>query len=325
MRDLMQLVQICKGRNIYIQTHNFPDPDAIASAFGLQRLLQKFDVDSTLCYAGRIDKLSAYKMLDVFAIKMYSYEELSTRMRQDDAIICVDSQKNGGNITDFIGDEIACIDHHPTFVEVKYEYSDIYITGACASIIADYYRELDIVPDKDVATALMYGLRMDTLQFSRGVTPLDIKMFGYLFPYSDPDVLAQLERNNLELKDLQAYGAAIDSITIFNKVGFVSIPFSCPDGLIGALSDFVLALEEVLVAIVLCKREDGIKFSVRSEIPGVHAGHLTRAALAGYGDGGGHQAMAGGLVRNEQLDSLGQFVDDFFRERFLEELDKLDK
>ncbi len=317
MRDFKQLVQVCEGRKVYIQTHNFPDPDAIASAFGLQRLLAHFDVEATLCYAGRIDKLSAFKMLDAFKIKMFSYEELSGQMKEKDAIICVDSQKNGGNITDFVGDEVACIDHHPTFVEVDYQYEDICITGACATLIANYYKTLEITPDKEVATALLYGLRMDTLQFSRGVTPLDIEMFGFLFPFSDREKLSQLERNNLELQDLQAYGAAIDSITIFNKVGFASIPFSCPDGLIGALSDFVLALEEVLVAVVLCKREDGIKFSVRSEIPQVHAGHLTRAALAGYGDGGGHQAMAGGLVRNEQIEQLGQYPEQVFRDRFL--------
>ena len=28
-----------KNHNVYIQTHNFPDPDAIASAFGLQQFL----------------------------------------------------------------------------------------------------------------------------------------------------------------------------------------------------------------------------------------------------------------------------------------------
>lgn len=32
----MELVEILKGHKTYIQTHNFPDPDAIASAFGLQ-------------------------------------------------------------------------------------------------------------------------------------------------------------------------------------------------------------------------------------------------------------------------------------------------
>lgn len=37
MNDLHKLADLCKGKHIYIETHNIPDPDAIASAFGLQR------------------------------------------------------------------------------------------------------------------------------------------------------------------------------------------------------------------------------------------------------------------------------------------------
>ena len=40
MKKLQSLIDLCKGRRVYIQTHNFPDPDAIASAFGLQRFLE---------------------------------------------------------------------------------------------------------------------------------------------------------------------------------------------------------------------------------------------------------------------------------------------
>ena len=63
-----------------------------------------------------------------------------------------------------------------------------------------------------MATALLYGLKMDTLNLARNVTALDIEMLGYLFPYCDPDTLADLERNNMEFTDLKAYGAAIENI-----------------------------------------------------------------------------------------------------------------
>ena len=115
MNDFSQLASLCLGKHIYIQTHNFPDPDAIASVFGLQRLLSLYDIPSTLCYDGRIDKLSASKMLEAFQIEMCPYEQLRPNMTEEDYIICVDAQKHSGNITDFVGNEMACIDHHPTF------------------------------------------------------------------------------------------------------------------------------------------------------------------------------------------------------------------
>ena len=39
MTKLDELVTQINREHVYIQTHNFPDPDAIASAFGLQELL----------------------------------------------------------------------------------------------------------------------------------------------------------------------------------------------------------------------------------------------------------------------------------------------
>lgn len=321
MSSFMDLVTLCRGHKVYIQTHNFPDPDAIASAFGLQKLLENYDVPSELCYDGRIDKLSASKMLDTFQISMQPYETLRPNLREEDYIICVDSQKHGGNVTDFIGNEVACIDHHPTFVPMEYQYQDIRITGACASLIAEYYKLAGIQPDRNVATALLYGIKMDTLQFTRGVTELDIRMFEFLFLHCDQEKLAGIERNNMEFNDLKAYGAAIESIELYDKVGFSCIPFSCPDALIAILSDFILALVEVEVAVVFSYRAEGIKLSVRSENPKIHAGNLIHAALDGIGNGGGHAGMAGGLIRKEQEPLLGRYPNDTIRNLFLQALD----
>ena len=318
MSEWKDLIALCQGYHVYIQTHNFPDPDAIGSAYGLQKLLEMYGVSSTICYDGRIDKLSASKMLDTFDIKMLSYGEISGDMQETDRIICVDSQKNAGNVTDFIGDEIICIDHHPTFVPIEYRYQDIRLTGACATLIAEYYTLAGKEPDRDTATALLYGIKMDTLQFTRGVTELDIEMFRFLFPLCDQEKLADLERNNMEFTDLKAYGAAIESIELYDKVGFSCIPFSCPDALIAILSDFILALIEVDVAVVFSFREDGAKLSVRSEDPDVHAGNLLHEALQSVGSGGGHATMGGGFIGKDQLPQ--NYPDEFIRDLILKAL-----
>ena len=322
MSKLSDLVALCQGHTVYIQTHNFPDPDAIASVFGLQKMLELYGVKSILCYDGRIDKLSASKMLDAFQIQMLPYERLVSDMQQTDRIICVDTQKHAGNVTDFVGDEVACIDHHPTFVPIEYKYQDIRITGACATLIAEYYALSGKTPDSDVATALLYGLKMDTLQFTRGVTELDIRMFEFLFPLCDQEKLAGLERNNMEFADLKAYGAAIESIELYDKTGFSCIPFPCPDALIAILSDFILALIEVEVAVVFSFREDGVKLSVRSEDPAVHAGDLLHEALKDIGNGGGHASMGGGFISKDRLPELGHYPKDFIRNLFLNTMAK---
>ncbi len=317
MADIRDLIALCEGKRVYVQTHNFPDPDAIGSAFGLQRLFSHYGVESKICYDGRIDKLSTSKMLELLGIEMFSGEELANELREDDCIICVDSQKLGGNMTDFTGDEIAAIDHHPTYVEVPYGYADIRKVGACATIIAMYYRDLGLDPEPVAATAMLYGIKMDTLNFTRGVTEEDIRAFSFLLPLSDKGIMAQMEHSQLEFRDLRAYGAAIENIRVYGCYGFSRIPFSCPDAMVAILSDFILSLVEVEVAVIYCVRKDGLKLSVRSERDDVDAGELTRRALDGIGNGGGHATMAGGLIPTASLPLLGNYPDDFLRERFL--------
>lgn len=325
MSTFHDLIDLCQGKNIYIQTHDFPDPDAIASAYGLQKLLGLMGIYSEICYAGKINKLSIRKMQEAFDIEMYSCEQLKKKMKETDYIICVDSQKNAGNITGFTGNEIACIDHHPVFANAQYQYLDIRFTGACATIIANYYFTLQCEPDKNTATALLYGIKMDTLQFTRGVTSLDITMYGFLHPLCDQEKLNRLRRNNVELKDLKAYSAAFDNIRLCGKNGFAYIPFACSDALIATISDFILSLAEVNIAIVCALRQDGIKISVRSELLTVHAGRLIKEAIKGLGDGGGHADMAGGLISEENIDLLGNFPDYKIMDLFMKVIEKADQ
>ncbi len=320
---ISQLISICRGHKVYIQTHNIPDPDAIGSAFGLQQLLRECGLDSTICYDGDIDKLSSSKMLDMFGIEMFPDQDLAGDMKAEDYIICVDSQKSAGNITDLAGDEIAAIDHHPTTgknADVPYLYKDVRIVGACCTIITEYYQDLGLTPSGDVATALLYGIKMDTLQFSRGVTDEDIAAFAYLNALADEQQIASLEMNNIEFPDLKSYGAAINNIQVFDYLGVSYIPFACPDTMVSIVADFILSLIEVEVAVIYCERPDGLKFSVRSERNDVNAGELIAKALEGLGGGGGHATMAGGRIPAANLGKLGDFRHNAITERFIKAL-----
>lgn len=191
------------------------------------------------------------------------------------------------------------------------------MTGACSSIVVSYYREMGIAIPPLVASALAYGIKMDTADFTRGATAFDAEMFAYAFETADVEKLQEMYKNVIEFKDLRAYAAAIDNIKIYDRTGFACIPFDCPDALIAIISDFILALDVVDVSIVYSVRKDGLKFSVRSEVEAVDAGKLVATALSGYGSGGGHKAMAGGFVPNESLDRIGQQYEFYIKEAFM--------
>ena len=324
-QKFLEMIEYLKGRKIYIQTHNFPDPDAIGSAYGLAGIFRHYGIESTLCYVGQIDRVNTKKMTELCHIQILSEEEIVETMKTEDPIICVDSQKGGGNIKDLPGDEIACIDHHPLIEGEGYRYLDVRKAGSCATLISEYYQELGITPETTVATAMLYGLKMDTMHFTRGVTEADIRMFSFLFPLASEEILTELTSNTMEFQDLRAYGSAIENIFVYDRVGFAGIPFSCQDAQIAIVSDFILSLEDVDVSVIYASRKDGIKFSVRSETPVVDAGKLAAAALGGIGSGGGHSYMAGGIIFRQNVESLGLDPDTAIRELFFNVLKNQDE
>lgn len=321
IKELVELLE--KGRRVFIQTHNFPDPDAISSAFGLQQFLCKYGINAVICYVGSIDRFNTKKMMDTFGIELYSYDDIED-MSEEDYIVHIDCQKPNANTTDLPGMEVACIDHHPVFVEEDcYRYTDIRIVGACASIIADYYRITDTPISLNVATALAYGIKMDTDDLIRGITPLDMDIMSYLFRYADWDKLNSMYNSTIEFKDLKAYGAAIENIDVFDYVGFTYIPFECPNSLVAIISDFILSLDVVDVSIVYSVNSYGIKFSVRSERHDIDAGKLIHRALRGIGSGGGHATMAGGFVEQAALDKIGNHYSEKIKEVFMNTINEM--
>ncbi len=297
MTKLDELVCSIKKEHVFIQTHNFPDPDALSSAFGLQKLLETRGIKSTICYKGTIDRRNCISMMKELNIVAENVDRISL-MSAEDEVILIDAQKGNGNTYDIIGNEIASIDHHPTFEKQEYRFADVRPdVGACASIIASYYFENNIPMDKSVSTALMYGLKIDTADMTRGVSKLDLEVFQKLYFDCDMTIISYFTSNELQIKDLKAYATAIDSIEVKNHLSFANTGKNCPDGLIATISDFIMALETVDFSVVYSFNDGGIKLSARSgKHSGLNAGEMTMMALKGMGTGGGHFTMAGGFV-----------------------------
>lgn len=322
MTRLEELVAQIKRKHVYIQTHNFPDPDAIASAFGMQELLKSRGIDATICYRGKIDRYSTEKLIEILGIEIKNLDE-DIISQEEDEIILVDAQKGNANIVNMTGEEIICIDHHPVFCEATYRYSDIRKeVGACASIIASYFVENQIPFTRNIATALAFGIHTDTGNLSRGVSKLDVEMLYRLFDYCDQNVIHMLENSNLYFEDLLAYSKAIASMKVYGDVTFANTGNECPEALVANVSDFMLALVGVTFSVVYSQRKDGIKMSVRSEKTSRDAGKIVNKALQGIGNGGGHASMAGGFVPFAGSKEAAENLMTEIQERFLKILEE---
>ena len=258
MTKLEELIKIIGDESVYIQTHNYPDQDALASAYGLKYLLEAKGIESTICYKGRVDKLNTIAMMEDLNITTVRIDE-EDKMDETSKIIIVDGQKGNANVEDFIGDEVACIDHHKLQETDMYQFFDIRSdVGACSSIIASYFVENNIEMPVSVATALLYGIKMDTNNLSRGVSDLDIDMFYMLFKKADRDCIRKFDCCSLQMDDLKAYSAAIDNLRVFGNVGIVNIGKDCGEAILGTMSDFIMSLDEVTFSVVYSYRAGGI-------------------------------------------------------------------
>ena len=93
MTKFEQLLENITREHVYIQTHNFPDPDAIASAYGLQQLLKYRGIRADICYKGKIDRYNTDKLRELMEIELLDVENLADILQEEDEVILVDAQK----------------------------------------------------------------------------------------------------------------------------------------------------------------------------------------------------------------------------------------
>ncbi len=297
MFNLNEMLKHINSDDVIIRLHNFPDPDAIASAYGLQSLLYNMNnIKPRIIYSGKIDRESTNKMIALLDIEVFEVDS-NPEIHENTTIILVDSQRGNANTVDVDSENVICIDHHPVYGENGYAYRDIRPdVGSCASIIAEYYLESGLKIDGKVATALLYGIKIDTANLTRGVSELDLDMFYMLYKKADPHKLSLLESSNLQFSDLKEYMTTIKNIKLHGSLIFANTGDDCHEALIAIISDFTLSISEVEFSIIYSIKEDGIKISTRSKNEKYDAGKITKAALEGIGSGGGHPFMAGGFV-----------------------------
>jgi nanoRNase/pAp phosphatase (c-di-AMP/oligoRNAs hydrolase) len=297
MRRLSDLLDVIGPRRpVFVQTHDFPDHDAVASAFGMQGVLGRAGVPSRIVYGGDLQRDSLRRMIRDLAIEVIPAAEVS--MGRLDPILIVDGCKGSRNVTELPGDEIGVIDHHDVRTPDDVAFVDIRPgLGACATMVHGYWGEAGEQVPVAVATALMIGINMDTALLTRQVSRDDIQAYADLYARADVRLENSILRNSIQTKDLAFYRHALENVQISDHVAFCWFPDGCNQNLLGILGDFFISLEEAEFVVLCARNAQVINVSVRNEREGWNASRIVQKALEGIGFGGGHADMAGGIIR----------------------------
>ena len=195
----MRLSELEKYERIFIQPHDNPDPDAIASAFGLYTFFKERGSDAKIVYSGRsrIQKSNLVLMINECEIPI-EYVEEGTDFG-DALLISVDCQLGEGNVSCLKAEHTAIIDHHQGEGIAEYKEMCPYL-GSCATLVWSMMLKegFDIDDKIKLGTAFYYGLMTDTSNFMELSHPLDRDMMENV-KYSKP-LVKLFSNSNISLK-----------------------------------------------------------------------------------------------------------------------------
>ena len=265
------------------------DPDAIASAMAVKRLLWRKVGEVTIAHFNKISRPDNLAMIEYTEPVLTALDDI--KKEDFDTFVVVDSQPDHNErFSEFNYDAI--IDHHPltcdnaTYVDIRPDY------GACATIMTEYLKSKKIKPSSKLAAALMLGIKTDTSDFTRQASLKDIRAFQYLYQFADNNIVTKVERAALTQEDLYFLGSAIKQKKVINnRVFFHAGAINKPDELV-VVADFFLTIVKVNWSIISGVYENKLIIVIRNDGLRKGAGNTIKEAFSMFGSAGGHKTMA---------------------------------
>ncbi len=266
------------------------DPDSLASAMALKRLLWRKVKAVTIAHFNEIKRFDNLTMIRLLKIPLVKPRGL--RAPDFTKTVLVDGQPNHSESFAALNYDVV-IDHHPVSQQLQASFVDIRPQyGATATIMTEYLRAAKVRPSKSLATALLFAIRVDTGNFELGVTEEDIKAFRYLFPYADMNLLRKIEMADMRTEDLRYFRRALESKEIIKGKIFSHLgQIESPDNLV-LVADFFMRLHEIAWVVVSGVYRKTLVVVIRND--GFHkdAGTWASSAFGRLGSAGGRRSRA---------------------------------
>lgn len=282
---------------LLILTHDYPDPDALASAFALQYLAVKgFGIESRIVYGGVIGRNENREMVRLLKLPIHPVKP--SDLKKSTSVALVDTQPHFQN-NSFPQNRKATIviDQH---VSKHPPHADLSIIdtkcGATSVLLARTLLAKEIEIPVRLATALVYGILSDTLNFFRVKNPDIIKTYLTLLPLSDIRALARIQNPPRSKHFFEGLVRGIEKAAIHRKLIISHLgPVHSPD-VVAQMADFLLTYERMHWSFCTGRFGENLHLSLRVLNPDTSASEILRSIVSDQGQAGGHGPIAGGRV-----------------------------
>ncbi|MGQ0794264.1 MAG: DHH family phosphoesterase [Deltaproteobacteria bacterium] len=282
-------------KKMLILLHDNPDPDSIASALALRALLRRNRQTTVIGHLGeeisRPENVAMIELLDIDLEKLDT-----TDIKGFDSIALVDVQPPYfGNL---LAQVDTVIDHHPLVGSYRTRFSEVKVQeGATSTILTKYLRAAQAEISERLATALLYGIKTDTVSLNREANPDDVASFTFLYPLANLGLLKRIERAEMPPCEIQRFGEALANHIISDGIFFVNLGKVDREYLIPKMADFGIQVKGVdwSVAFGVLSRTHLI-ISVRNVGYVKSAGRIVRELFKDIGSAGGHRSAAKAVI-----------------------------
>ena len=304
VRRLHTTLRRIDGR-LAVVMHDNPDPDAIASALGLVRMAARVGASADACYFGNISHQENRAMVNLLDLELVELDDAGT-LAEYGGVALVDHSRPG--INDGLPadtDVDIVVDHHPPRASVEAHFVDLRRDiGATSTLVSDYLSRTGVDPGTELATALLFGIRVDTDDFTREVSIADFEAAAWLVTHADLSVLERIESPSMTPEVLETLSHAIGNRDVRGDALVTNVgPIRDRDALAQA-ADRLLNMEGIRITVVYGFKDGTIYVSGRARGTDVDLGETLRDALGTIGSAGGHADMAGAQVSLGILDDV---------------------
>lgn len=310
--------------NLAVVAHDNPDPDAIASAVGLAAIARSVGVEATPWHAGSINHRQNRALINLLDLDLQTYTAESD-LDGASGVALVDHARPGVN--DQLPDDMSVdivVDHHPPVGEVTGRFVDIrHEVGATSTLITEYFEQLDVPYSTDIATALLFGILVDTDTFTRQTTPADFDAAERVSSHTDFALLEQIDSPTVSQDTLETIARAIRNRTRHKQIITSFLGDIFDRDTLAQAAEQLLTMEDVTVTFVCGIHSGTIYCSGRARGAYLDLGETFRRAFDHIGSAGGHAEMAGAqipvgmLVEDADTDPLAA-IEEIITRQFLE-------
>jgi nanoRNase/pAp phosphatase (c-di-AMP/oligoRNAs hydrolase) len=323
LRSLIQRRAKESGGKLAIILQRNPDPDSIASGVALKLYAKAFGVDADIIYDGFVGHLQNRTMINMLGVNLIESDKVNFDDYQSFALVDVATHANCC-LPKNIDVPTIVIDHHSVpSGEVHALHLDLSPVGAASTLLTFYLRYAAIEIDRATAAALVLGILTDTMNFTRGATPLDFDAFRYLMGIADAGILNKLLVPTISSDALDVLADAIRTSKI--RAGYLTANLGEVKSrdLLAQAADFLINREGITTTFTYGVCGDNIYASARTRDVGLHLGQILKNAFSDIGSAGGHPHMAGATVPLKALGKvskggLRRELDKIIGRRFLE-------